>query len=434
MKIAYIATGAAGMYCGTCLHDNALAAALQRLGHDAALIPTYTPLRTDEEGVGLDRIFLGAVNVYLQQLAPVLWRLPRGLARLLDRPGLLRFAARLGTSTDPSSLGPLTLSMVRGDQGNQSHELEKLVAWLRDDFKPEVVHLNNTLLVGFVRPLQRALGVPVLCSVQGEDLFLSGLAEPWRGKVLAELRERAGEIDGLVANSAFYADFMADFLGVGRERFEVVPLGLSLTGHGEGPEKGEGGPLTVGYLARLGPEKGLGLALEGFRELARRFPAGAVRFRAAGYLAERDRGFVEEQRRLAAEWGLAEVVEIGGEVDRVAKIAFLQSLDVFTMPALYREPKGLPVLEALANGVPVVVPAHGAFPELVAGTGGGVLVDPGSADALADGLAALLADPDRRRALGRRGREAVHARYSDRRVAEDLLAVYSRVLAERPAA
>ena len=56
MRLAYIAAGAAGMYCGTCIHDNTLAATLKRRGVDVALIPTYTPLRTDEENVSLDRV------------------------------------------------------------------------------------------------------------------------------------------------------------------------------------------------------------------------------------------------------------------------------------------------------------------------------------------------------------------------------------------
>ena len=69
MRIAYIAAGAAGMYCGSCLHDNTLASALQKMGHQVALVPTYTPLRTEARGVSLDRIFFGALNVYLQQKA-----------------------------------------------------------------------------------------------------------------------------------------------------------------------------------------------------------------------------------------------------------------------------------------------------------------------------------------------------------------------------
>jgi len=55
------------MYCGSCLHDNTLATAMIARGHDVALIPTYTPTRTDEPDVSIDRVFYGAVNVYLEQ-------------------------------------------------------------------------------------------------------------------------------------------------------------------------------------------------------------------------------------------------------------------------------------------------------------------------------------------------------------------------------
>src|SRR6185436_21127026 len=126
------------------------------------------------------------------------------------------------------------------------------------------------------------------------------------------------------------------------------------------------------------------------------------------YLADRDRPYLREIEERLAGWGLAGSFEYLGEADRAGKIRFLQSLDLLSVPTTYREPKGLFALEALANGVPVVLPRHGAFPELIEATGGGVLVEPGSAGALAEALKALLLDPARRRELGRRGREAVH--------------------------
>lgn len=435
MRIAYIASGAAGMYCGTCLHDNALAAALLRLGHEVALVPTYTPLRTDEPGVGLERVFMGALNVYLQQLAAPFRHLPARLGRLLDRPALLRRIARLGASTDPAELGALTLSVLRGEEGFQAGELDKLVAWLRDDYRPEIVHLNNSMFVGFARRLKQELKVPVLCSVQGEDLFLGQLAGAYRGRVLAMLRERARDVDAFVSNSHFYADAMAELLGLDRARFHVVPLGISLDGHGDAQAapRPEGKPFTVGYLARVCADKGFHVLVEAFRRLAGDLGPGRVRLAAAGYLAERDRRYLQEQEERLAGWGLADSFEYLGEVDRAGKIRFLQSLDVLSVPTTYREPKGLFVLEALANGVPVVLPRHGAFPELVEATGGGVLVEPNAPDALAEGLKALLLDPARRRELGRRGREAVHRRFGDRQAAQGLLAVYARALAGRTA-
>lgn len=433
MRIAYIAAGAANMYCGTCLHDNALAGALMKRGHEVALIPTYTPLKTDATDVSIDRVFFGALNVYLQQKAEAFRRTPEAFDRLLDKPGLLKKAAKLGASTDPTELGDLTYSILQGEDGFQAKELQKLTAWLKDDYKPEIVHLTNSMFAGFARTFKRELGVPVVCSLQGEDLFLDQLRETWKAPVLTVLRERAKDVDGFVVNSRWYGDMMADYLDVPRERMHVVPLGLSLAGHGGEAEPHPEGTLTVGYLARVCPEKGIHLLVDAFRLLTAERP-GKVRLRVAGYLGERDRKFLEDQEAKLRSWGLADAYEYAGEIDRDAKIRFLQSLDVLSVPTVYREPKGLFVLEALANGVPVVEPRHGAFPELIEATGGGLLVDPGSPGDLARGIGELLDDPARRAELGRRGREAVYARFGDEAEAENALAVYQQVLAGRVAA
>ncbi len=428
MKIAYIAAGAGGMYCGTCLHDNTLAAALQRRGHDVALVPTYTPIRTDEPGVSIDRVFFGAVNVYLQQKITAFRSLPL-FDRLLDRPGLLRQAAKLGGSTDPTSLGALTLSVLKGEDGFQARELAKLVDWLRDDFRPEIVHLTNSMFAGFARTLKRELGVPVLCSLQGEDLFLDQLREPWKERVFAVLRERARDVDAFLVNSRWYGDTMAACLDVEPERMRVIPLGVSLDGYekdsapGVSGDPGDYRPLTIGYLARICPEKGLHVLVEAFRLLTASEP-GPVRLAVAGWLGERDRSYFKDIQERIAGWGLSGFVEHAGELDRDGKLRFLHGLDILSVPTTYKEPKGLFVLEALASGVPVVEPRHGSFPEMIEATGGGVLVEPGSAEALAEGLRSLLRDPEKRRALGRQGREAVHAEFDDETMANRTLAVY----------
>jgi glycosyltransferase involved in cell wall biosynthesis len=463
VRIAYVSAGAANMYCGSCLHDNSLVAALQRLGHDAMLVPAYTPLRTDEPGVGIDRVFFGALNVYLKQVVPPLRRGSALLERLLDRPGLLALAARLGSSTDPGRLGELTLSILRGEQGHQAGELDKLAGWLRDDFRPEIVHLTNSLFAGFARRLQADLGVPVVCSLQGEELFVDGLPEPSRGRVRAALAERAREVDLFVAPSRAYADFMASYLRIERARVAVVPLGIHLSGHGAGhaaagardgsdgsddPAAGGGGraddsgratrpagepraPLVIGYLARIAPEKGLHVLAAAFRQVASALGKGSVRLHVAGYLPARHRRYLRGVERQLAGWGLAGDYRYFGEVTREAKIDFLAGLDVLSVPTTYAEPKGLYVLEALANGVPVVEPRHGSFPELLEATGGGVLVTPGDPSELAAALTALLRDPARRERLGRAGRAAVHARFSDTAAATATLALYEACLRGR---
>lgn len=426
MKIAYIAAGAAGMYCGSCIHDNTAAVALRRRGHDVVLIPTYTPLRTDEVDISIDRVFYGAVNVFLQQKSRLARRLPKPLHWLLDRPALLNWVSRFAGSTDASELGPLTLSVLQGEDGPQQRELAALCDWLEHDFRPDVVHITNSLFLGMVRELRRRLKVPVVVAFQGEDLFLDGLTPVWRERVVTEMRARAGEVDAFVAPSQVYAEKMAELVGVPATKVHVLPLGLNLAGHSlavSAPERAES-EVTIGFLSRLCPEKGLHLLVDAFLRLAREPGGEHLQLAVAGWLGERDRPFFEEQRQKLAAAGLLDRFRHAGEVDLAGKVGFLESLDVFSVPSVYRESKGLPILEALAHGIPVVVPDHGSLPEMIFATGGGLLVAPESVDGLTASLRRLIQDPDLRRRLGAAGREAVHRDWSDDRMAERLVGVY----------
>ncbi len=232
MRITYITAGAGGMFCGSCLHDNTLVAALVRRGHDAHLVPTYTPIRTDEPDVSQKRVFLGGINVYLQEKLGLFRHTPWFLDRLLDARPLLRWVARFAVKTQAEDLGDLTISVLQGEHGHQSKEVAKLVSWLASEIKPEVVHLTAALLSGLVHELKRQLRVPILCSLQGDDLFLESLPPSHRSRALALVRVHCREIDGFLATSAYYADFMADYLTIPRQRIHVVHPGLNLTGHG----------------------------------------------------------------------------------------------------------------------------------------------------------------------------------------------------------
>jgi glycosyltransferase involved in cell wall biosynthesis len=434
MKIAYIAAGAGGMLCGSCIRDNALVSALQRLGHEALLVPVYTPLRTDEASVEIPRVFYGAINVYLQQRSQLFARLPPALRHVLDRPGLLR---RIPTDSavDAAGLGALALSMLQGDHGRQRVELDELIDWLRAEVKPDVVQLTNSMLLGLARSLRERLPeARIVCALQGEDLFLDDLREPWRGRVLEAMRERARDCDLYLATSGAYAAAMTELLALPPDRVRATRLGINLDGYparaGEPPER----PFTIGFLARVCHDKGAHVLLEAFRQLAAQRPKGALRLRIAGYLAARDREYRRELQRLATRSGLEHDVELLGEVDRAGKLELLRSLHVFSVPTVYREPKGMPVLEAMACGVPVVQPAHGSFPEILERTGGGLLVPPEDPEALARALAQLIDDGARRRELGRRAQAGVREHYGVERVAEETLQVYRELVEGRPVA
>ncbi len=424
MRLAYIAAGAAGMYCGTCIHDNTLAAALMRQNVDVALIPTYTPLRTDETDISLNRIFYGGINVYLQQKSPLFRHTPRTLDRLLDRPTLLNALSRFSASTTAQDLGALTLSVLKGEDGHQKKELDKLIDWLKRDFKPDLVKLTNSMFVGMARRLKEGLGVPVLCALQGEDIFLEDLIEPYKTQALHTLRQRAQDVDGFIAPCNYYRNFMSAYLDVAAAKIHVVKLGLHLPGHGEHPPLDDGPPFKIGYLARICPEKGLHLLVKAFHLLTQQLGAGQIHLDVAGYLGDRDRPYFTELEKKIAEWGLQNSFTYRGEVDRDEKIDFLNNLHLLSVPTTYADPKGLYVLEALANGVPVVQPHHGAFPELIEATGGGILVEPHSAAAVAAGIHQLLENGERRRQLAQAGQETIHQHYDDATMAQTALTAY----------
>jgi glycosyltransferase involved in cell wall biosynthesis len=424
MRIAYVAAGAAGMYCGSCLHDNTLVAALLDLGEDVVLVPTYTPIRTDERDVSERRVFFGSINVYLQQKWSIFRRTPWWLDRMLDHPALLKMLSKRAASIDPGELGDMTVSMLSGEVGNQRKELEKLVHWLITEIRPGVVHLSNSMLLGMARMIKRQCGPPVICQLSGEDLFLEKLPPPYYERARSLLRDRAADADAFVAINRYYADFMADYLSVDRGKVHVVPHGLKLDGHGKRIEKRADEPRVIGYLARICEDKGLHLLVEACERLAERPDVPPFCLRAAGYLGAADRPYLDGVQKRIAAGPLADRFEYLGELDRHQKIRFLQSLDVFSVPTVYCESKGLPALEAMANAVPVVLPDHGSFSEMIADTGGGLLCRPHDAGDLADKLAELLLDPIRSTQFGLTGQQAIQDRYHAAAMARQTLVLY----------
>jgi len=428
MKILYLAAGAAGMYCGSCLHDNTLAAALRGLGEDVLLVPTYTPLRTDEESVADSHLFFGGINVFLQQHSPIFRHTPWFLDALLDHPAMIERLTRGGPSLEAEKLGGLTVSMLQGEHGRQRKEVQKLVHWIRTEARPDVVHLSNSMLIGVAAEI-RKLGIPVLSTLSGEDIFLERLPEPFYEQARQALRERAAGIDGFVALNEYYADFMASYLAVPRERVHVIPHGLNLDGHGTRPAA-PGNPRTIGFLARICADKGLHNLVAASELLFDDPQVPPFRVRAAGYLGQLDRPYLETLKQRTDGWHQAGSFEYVGELTRAEKIAFLQSLDLMSLPTVYQESKGISVLEAMANAVPVVLPEHGTFPELIARTGGGLLHAPEDPAALAQAIKRLLLEPQEATELGLRGQQAIRGEHTASQMAQRTLELYRRQAAE----
>src|SRR4030095_10216289 len=355
MKILYLTGGAGQMYCGSCLRDNALATELLSRGHQVTLLPVYTPTLTDEVNVSQDKVFFGGISVYLEQYLPPFRNSPKWLDRFWDSKTMLQLASRRSISTSPKMLGEMTVSMLRGEQGFQHKEISKLLEWLKNEDKPDVISLPYTLLLGLAKPLKESLGRPICCTLQGEDLFLEGLQEPYRSESKKLIESQLQHVDAFISVSEYYAEFMPGYLGIPRNKIRVVPLGINLDGY-EKKEPSSDGTLKIGYFARIAPEKGLHVLADAYQRMRKSGSLTNARMEVAGYLAPEYQRYLHDIESGFKNSGLGEEFTYSGVLDRQQKISFLQSLDVLSVPATYNEPKGIFLLEAMACGVPVVQP------------------------------------------------------------------------------
>jgi len=414
MNLVQITPGAGGMYCGNCFRDNALVAALRKRGHEVLMVPLYLPMTLDEESQAAGvPTFFGGINVYLQQQSAFFRRAPKWLHSLLDSPALLKLAAGRAAKTRAADVGELSLSMLRGEAGNQARELDELIAWLKTQPRTDVIMLSNAMLMGFTRKLKAELGCKVVCNLQGEDAYLDSMPSPLREQVWTLLAERCRDCDLFIAPSRYFGDTMMKRLNLPADRVKVVLNGISLEGYGATPKSGLRTPNSpiLGYFARMCRDKGLDLLVETFIELKRRNAVPGLKLKVGGGCGPSDERFVAQLKEHLRRTGCLEDVSFHPNLTREEKVAFLQSLSVFSVPALYGEGFGLYLIEALAAGVPVVQPRHAAFPELIKATGGGMIAEPNAAS-LAAAIETLLRDPARLNALRESGQRAVMERFT----------------------
>ena len=353
------------MICGSCLHDNALAKSLIQLGHDCILIPAYTPIRTDDDDVSIDQVFIGGINVYLQQKIPWIAYLPTWLDSFLNQAWIINPLTKNAGKTSPNLLGALTISMLRGSKGRQRKEFRRLLDWLSTDIQPDVMVFTNLLIGGGIPEVKRLGTTRVFVTLQGDDIFLDSLPVKFRTKAIELMRRLVPSIDGFLIHSIDYADRMASLLEIPASKIHLVPLGIDVSDF-RNISRTQSLPefFTIGYLARMAPEKGLHRLVDAFIAIADRPEAKHVQLKLAGWMGPQHTEYWEEQKAKLNRAGLSDRWEYLGSIDRKEKAKFLSSIELFCVPTTYAEPKGLFLLEAIASGTRYVQPDHGAFPEL----------------------------------------------------------------------
>jgi len=425
MRIVQIIPGSGGtFYCQNCLRDMDITTALRAQGHDVLVVPLYLPLTAGDANVADGRIFYSAVGTYVKHQYPRLARImPGAFLRMLETQAVLRMAAKFSSSTRAAGLADLTVSMLRGEEGRQADELENLVAWLRDDAgsRPDVICLSNCLLLGLARRLKAVLGVPVVCWLQDEHVWVDAMPPDESAQVWQAMHERAADVDAFISVSHAYAKRMSAKLAVPPERIRTIHMGVDPKAYRQADPDRK--PRTIGFLSRLAEGEGFGRFVEAFILLHRDPRFADVRLSATGGVAGRGT-YVKKQWKRLRDAGLADLAEIEPNLFQTDRASFLEKLMLLSVPVPGGEAFGTYVIEAMSAGVPVIEPPVGAYSEIFAQAGCGVSCASEKPEDLVAAWAALLEDSAKRKQEIKAGHDAVARYFNLNRMARETAGFY----------
>lgn len=431
MNIIQIIPGSGGsFYCGNCLRDSKYFNALRAQGHQVTKIPMYLPLFSDEHDISDIPIFYGAISTYLKQLYPFMRKAPKWVDSLLNSKPLMRIAASMAGSTRASGLEDMTISMLLGEQGAQKDELEHMVTWIADHCRPDVIHLSNALLLGLAKRLKEKVGVPVVCSLQDEDVWVDAVNPSYRGKIWKLMQTRSEDVDVFVSVSNFFAGKTKVLMGLPPEKVKTIHLGVEPADYTFVSSKNK--PRNIGYISRMCHENGFDIVVDAFIQLREKKGFDDVKLVATGGSTGDDSGFIREQKQKLRDKGLAGDFIIMPEFEGKAIHDFFREVVLVSVPVRIGEAFGIYLLESMASGVPVVQPALGAFPEIIELSGGGLTYEPNSPVKLSEAWATLLDDPEKLEQLGMMGHKGITGNFDIKSHAREIIHLYESLLVKQP--
>jgi len=425
MRIVQIIPGSGGsFYCGNCLRDSKFVEALRSSDHTVTKIPMYLPLFADEHDLtGEIPVFYGAISIYLKQQVPLFRRSPAWFDRLLNSRPMLKLASRFAGSTNAKGLEEMTVSMLMGEDGEQKHELDKMVDWIAEHCKPDVIHLSNALLVGLAHRLSEKIGVPVVCSLQDEDQWVDVMKPSSQKLVWNLMSERGSYVSKFISVSKYYTEEMKKVMHLPSERIQEVHIGVY-------PEDYRFAlPSTkkrnIGFVSRMCHELGLDILVDAFLILRATPGFEDVELHITGGHTGADRKFLAEQKRKIRRKGLIANVKFHGDFEEEGLLDFFEEVSVISVPVRKGEAFGIYLLESMASGVPVVQPALGAFPEIVERSGGGVTYEPNTPAALAESLEKILSNPSALDQYALNGRKGVETHFHVEGQVQKMVEIYN---------
>ncbi len=424
----HIIPGSGGsFYCGNCLRDSKYVEALRKSDHMVVKLPMYLPLFADEHDLSREiPVFYGAISIYLKQQFPLFRKAPAWFDNMLNSKPMLKLASRFAGSTRAKGLEEMTVSMLLGEEGQQKEELERMVDWIVENCHPDVIHLSNALLLGLAHRLSERTHVPVICSLQDEDVWVDVMKPSARDHVWKLMSEKSEFVSAFISVSDYYAREMKQKMDIPEEKLMSVHIGVD-------PEDYKFVPVSekkrrIGYVSRMCHENGMDILVDAFILLKQKEGFEDVELVLTGGSTGDDKKFLADNRAKLKSNNLLHQVDFHEDFEEEGLRAFLEKVTVASVPVRNGEAFGIYLLECMVSGVPVIQPALGAFPEIVELTGGGVVFEPNSPEALAGAMEKLLNDPEEHDRLSRDGARGVEKHFHIDIQAERMVEVYRKAV------
>ena len=426
MNIVQIIPGSGGsFYCGNCLRDSKYVVALREQGHEVIKIPMYLPIFADEHDIKEIPVFYGAVSIYLKQLYPIFRKAPAWFDRLLNSKPLLKMAASMAGSTNAKGLEEMTVSMLLGEDGKQQEELERLVDWMAEHCKPDVVHISNALLLGLAHRIKEKLNVPIVCSLQDEDVWVDAMQPVFRDIIWQLMSDKAEDVDHFIAVSDYFSKVMQQRMKLPSGKIQRLYIGIDPLDYEFNPTHDK--ERNIGYISRMCHENGFDIVVDAFIQLKKRVGFEDVKLIMTGGSTGSDTNYIKEIRKKLSKEKLDDQVEFIEDFEEPGRMAFFNMVSVVSVPVRNGEAFGMYLLESMASGVPVVQPALGAFPEIVNLSGGGIIYEPNTPESLCEALAGLLSDREKLNNLSLNARKGVELNFNIHDHAKEIIEVYKNL-------
>jgi glycosyltransferase involved in cell wall biosynthesis len=429
MNIVQIIPGSGGnFYCGNCLRDSKFVDALRKKGHQVIKVPMYLPLYSDEHDISDIPVFYGAISIYLKQLYPIFRKAPAWFDRLLNTKPALKMAASMAGSTDAKGLDEMTISMLMGEGGKQQEELERMVDWIADHCKPDIIHISNALLLGLAHRIRERIKVPIFCSLQDEDVWVDVMQPASRAIVWKLMHEKSADVDAFIAVSNYFAGVMKQKMGLQNHRIFPVYLGVDPTEYEF--EEATIKPRTIGYISRMCHENGLDIAVDAFVILKKQSGFEDVKLCVTGGSTAADSRYIAGLKKQIRKAGLEDQVDFHESFEGAGRKEFFKKVAIASVPVRNGEAFGIYLPELMASGIPIIQPDLGAFPEIVNQSGGGTVYSPNTPEILAKNWAGVLCNEKLMSEWSLQARKGVEQHFDIHVHTGKIIEVYEKLIEE----